>query len=216
MSHKYVAIRAGELLNKKKPNVITCHLGNGVSLTAVKKGESIDTSMGLTPLEGVMMGTRTGDFDPAVLQYLVKRYKFKYDELFDIANHKSGLLGISGVSKDMRIIHGRAKKGNERCNLAIEMYCYRIAKYIGAYAVALKKVDAIVFTAGAGMNAPYVRKEICDYLKILGIKINSKKNNKAVGNEAIISSPDSKIKVFVIPTDEELMIARQAVEVIKK
>jgi len=216
MSHKYVSLRSGELLKKRKPNVITCHMGNGVSLTAVKNGESVDTSMGMTPLEGVMMGTRTGDFDPSVLQYLVKRYKKKYDELFEIANHKSGLLGISGVSKDMRVIHGRAKKGNERCKLAKEVYCYRIAKYIGSYAVALKKVDAIVFTAGAGMNAPYLRSEICDYLKIIGVKLDERKNKKAIGKEAIISSNDSKIKVFVIPTDEELMIARQAVDVISK
>lgn len=215
-SHKYVAVKAGEILGKKKPNVITCHLGAGSSLTAVKKGESIDTTMGMTPLEGVMMATRTGDFDPAVLQYLVKRYNFKYDKLYDIANHKSGLLGVSGASKDMRVIHGKAAKGDEKCKLAIELFCYKIAKYIGAYACALGKVDAIVFTAGIGMNAWYVRKEICDYLKIIGVKLDNRKNKSTInGKTGYISAKDSKIKVLIIPTNEELMIAKQAVEVIK-
>ncbi len=214
MSHKYVAIKAGEILKKKKPNVITCHLGAGSSLAAVKEGKSIDTSMGMTPLEGVMMGTRTGDIDPAVLQYLVNKYKFKYDELFDVMNFKSGLLGISGASKDVRVIEGKARKGNEKCKLALEMFCYRVAKYIGAYAAALGKLDAIIFTAGIGENAVKIREEICSYLGIIGVKLDKKKNKKAVKKEADISAKGSKVRVLVIPTNEELMIAKQAAMVV--
>lgn len=215
-SHKYVAQEAAKMLNKKKPNLITCHLGAGSSLTAVREGKSIDTSMGITPLEGVMMGTRTGDIDPAVVQYLVKRYGFGYDELFDIMNFKSGLLGISGASKDVRVIEGKAKKGDEKCRLALEMFCYRVAKYIGAYAVALKKVDGIVFTAGIGENAPGIRKEICYYLGIIGAKIDNPKNKKAVGKRMDISSRASKVRILVIPTNEELMIAKEAAGAIGK
>ncbi|MEM2908736.1 MAG: acetate kinase [Candidatus Bilamarchaeaceae archaeon] len=216
MSHKYVALRAAELLGKKKPNIITCHLGAGSSITAVNAGKSVDTSMGMTPLEGVMMGTRTGDIDPAVLQYLVKRYKFDYDELFDIMNFKSGLLGVSGVSKDVRVIEGKAKEGNKRCKLALEMFCYRVAKYIGAYAAALGKVDAIVFTAGIGENATKIREEICSYLGAFGVRLDKKKNKKAVGKEMDISAKGSKVKVLVIPTNEELMIAKEVSEVVRK
>ncbi len=216
MSHKYVAMRAGKLLRKKKPNVITCHLGAGSSITAVKQGVSVDTSMGMTPLEGVMMGTRTGDIDPAVLQYLVNRYKFDYDELFDIMNFKSGLLGVSGTSKDVRVIEGKAKKGDERCKLALEMFCYRIAKYIGAYAAALGKVDAIVFTAGIGENAVKIREEICSYLGAIGLKLDKRKNRNAIKREMEISARGSKVKVLVIPTNEELMIAKQAAMVVGK
>jgi len=216
MSHKYVALRAAELLKKKEPNVITCHLGAGSSITAVKRGESVDTSMGMTPLEGVMMGTRTGDIDPAVLQYLVKKYKFNYDELFDIMNFKSGLLGVSGASKDVRVIEGRAKKGDERCRLALEMFCYRVAKYIGAYSAALGKVDAVVFTAGIGENAVKIREEICSYLGVIGVKLDKKKNRNAIKKEMGINAKGSKVKVLVIPTNEELMIARQAKMVVEK
>lgn len=215
-SHKYVAQEAAKILRKKKPNLITCHLGAGSSITAVKEGKSIDTSMGMTPLEGVMMGTRTGDIDPSVVQYLVKRYGFDYDELFDTMNFKSGLLGISGSSKDVRVIEGRAKKGDERCRLALEMFCYRVAKYIGAYAVALGKVDAIVFTAGIGENAPGIRKEICSCLGIIGAKIDNPKNKKAVGKRMDIASRKSKVRILVIPTNEELMIAKEAAGAIGK
>jgi len=216
MSHKYVALEAAKILKNKKCNVITCHLGAGSSITAVKGGISIDTSMGMTPLEGVMMATRTGDIDPAVLQYLVKKYKFDYDELFETMNHKSGLLGISGKSKDVRVIEGRAKKGDERCGLAIEMFAYRVTKYMGAYAVALKKVDAIIFTAGIGENSASIRKKICSYLEILGVKLDNKKNNKKIKNATDISARGSKIKVLVVPTNEELMIAKQAASVVGK
>ncbi len=213
-SHKYVAQEAAKFLKKKSPNLITCHLGAGSSLAAVKAGKSIDTSMGMTPLEGVMMGTRTGDTDPATLQYLVNKYKFKYEDLFDTMNHKSGLLGVSGVSKDVRIIEGRAKKGNERCKLALEMYAYRVAKYIGAYAVALGKLDAIVFTAGIGQNSSSMRKEICSYLQILGARLDPKKNRKPITKATDISARGSKVKILVIPTNEELMIAREAAKAV--
>jgi len=220
-SHKYVAQMAARMLGKKKPNLITCHLGAGSSITAVKAGLSIDTSMGMTPLEGVMMGTRTGDIDPAVVQYLVKKYGFDYDGLFNIMNFQSGLLGISGVSKDVRVIEGRAKKGDERCRLALEMFCYRVAKYIGAYAVSLGKVDAIVFTAGIGENSASIRKEICSYLGIIGVKLDSRKNRNAGGRirmeirkETDISAKGSKVRVLVVPTNEELMIAREAAAVV--
>ncbi len=214
-SHKYVSLRAAEILKKRKPNLITCHLGAGSSLAAVKGGKSIDTSMGMTPLEGVMMGTRTGDIDPAVAQYLVKRYRFDYDEIFNIMNHKSGLLGISGISKDIRVIEGRARKGNERCRLALDMFCYRVAKYIGGYAAALGKVDAIVFTAGIGENSPSMRRHICSYLGIIGVKIDAARNRKAVKRQADISARGSRIRVLVIPTNEELMIAREAAAVVR-
>ncbi|MBD3397559.1 acetate/propionate family kinase [Candidatus Micrarchaeota archaeon] len=213
-SHKYVAQEAAKMLKKKKPNLITCHLGAGSSLTAVKKGKSVDTSMGMTPLEGVMMATRTGDIDPSVLDYLVKKYGFEYEGLFDTMNHKSGLLGISGVSKDVRVIEGRAKKGNERCKLALEMFAYRVAKYIGSYAVALGEVDAVVFTAGIGENSASMRKQICTYLKILGINLDLKKNRKNLKKAREITSPGSEIKVLVIPTNEELMIAKEAAKAV--
>lgn len=214
ISHRYVSGRAAKMLRKKNPNLITCHLGAGSSLAAIRNGKSVDTTMGLTPLEGVMMATRTGDIDPSAMQYLVKKYDFKYDELFDIMNNNSGLLGISGVSKDVRDIEARAKNGNERCRLALEMFCYRAAKYIGAYAAVLGNVDAIVFTAGIGENSASMRNEICSYLKIFGIKLDPVKNRNAVEKEMDISARVSRIKVLVIPTDEALMIAKQAVEVI--
>lgn len=213
-SHQYVAGRAAVFLKKKNPNLITCHLGAGSSITAIKEGKSVDTSMGMTPLEGVMMGTRTGDIDPAVVQYLVKRYKFDMDDLFNTMNFKSGLLGISGVSKDVRIIEGKAKAGNERCKLALEMFCYRVAKYIAAYAAALGRVDAIIFTAGIGENSASLRGEICSYLSIIGVQLDAKNNAAAIKKEADIGAKGSKVKVMVIPTNEELMIAKEAAEAV--
>jgi acetate kinase len=213
-SHKYVAKEAAKFLRKKSPSLITCHLGAGSSITAIKAGKSIDTSMGMTPLEGVMMATRTGDTDPAILQYLVKKYKFNYDSLFELMNHKSGLLGISGASKDIRVIEGRAKQGNERCKLALEMYAYRAAKYIGAYAVALGKLDAIVFTAGIGENSPYIRREICSYLGMLGTKLDHAKNKMPSEGFRDISARGSNVKLLIIPTNEELMIAREAAKAV--
>jgi len=196
-------------MNKDKydVNVITCHLGNGCSITAVKNGKSVDTSMGLTPLEGVVMGTRSGDFDPAILFYLAdKGYDIK--QLNTLCNKKSGLLGISGVSNDMRNLTELAQKGNERAKLAIDIFCYRIKKYIGTYMAVLGGIDAVVFTGGIGENAASVRSLICSNLEGIGIKIDEQKNRATIDNEAQITTDDSPIKVFVIPTNEEAAIAK--------
>jgi len=208
-SHRYVARRAARLMDKGKydVNVITCHLGNGCSITAVKNGRSVDTSMGLTPLEGVVMGTRTGDFDPAILFYLAdKGYDIK--TLNTMCNKKSGLLGISGFSNDMRNLSEMAEKGNTRAKLAIDIFCYRIKKYFGAYIAVLNKVDAIIFTGGIGENAVDIRRHICEDLQGLGIELDKNKNSAAVGKEALISTDTSAIKLYVIPTNEEAAIAK--------
>jgi len=212
-SHRYVARRGAVLMGKGKYdiNVITCHLGNGCSVTAVKKGRSIDTSMGLTPLEGVVMGTRSGDFDPAILFYLAEKgYNMK--TLNDLCNKKSGLLGISGKSNDMRNLTALAEKGESRARLAIDIFCYRIKKYIGAYTAVLDTLDAVVFTGGIGENAVEVRAGICSGLSWIGIEIDQRKNSAARGKEGEISSSNSKVKVFVIPTDEEAAIAHDTYE----
>lgn len=215
-SHRYVARRAAALMDRHKYdiNAITCHLGNGCSVTAVKNGKSIDTSMGLTPLQGVVMGTRSGDFDPAVLFYLVdKGYDLK--SLNTLCNKKSGLLGISGVSNDMRTLEEFAKKGNSRAKLAIDIFCYRIKKYIGAYTAVLNNVDALVFTGGIGENVVSLRQEICTGLTQIGIKLDSAANETAVAKEADISSSDSRVRVFVIPTNEEVAIANDSYRLAK-
>lgn len=207
-SHRYVARRAAELMGKGKydVNLITCHLGNGCSITAVKGGQSVDTSMGLTPLEGVVMGTRSGDFDPAILFYLSdKGYDIK--ALNSLCNKESGLLGISGFSNDMRNLTQLAEKGNERAKLAIEIFCYRIKKYIGSYTAALGRVDGVVFTGGIGEHATMVRELVCGNLGGVGIELDSGRNKDASGQECEISSAGSGVKVFVIPTNEEAAIA---------
>jgi len=212
-SHRYVARRGADLMGKGKYDitVITSHLGNGCSVTAVKKGRSIDTSMGLTPLEGVVMGTRSGDFDPAILFYLAEKgYDMK--TLNDLCNKKSGLLGISGKSNDMRNLTALAEKGESRARLAIDIFCYRIKKYIGAYTAVLDTLDAVVFTGGIGENAVEVRAGICSGLSWIGIEIDQGKNRAARGKESEISSNNSKVKVFVIPTDEEAAIAHDTYE----
>ena len=206
-SHRYVARKAAELMKKDKYdiNVITCHLGNGCSITAVKNGRSVDTSMGLTPLEGVMMGTRSGDFDPAIIFYLAdKGYDIK--QLNDLCNKKSGLLGISGKSNDMRNLSELAQKGDGRAKLAVDIFCYRIKKYIGTYAAVLGRLDAVVFTGGIGENAADVREKVCSDLSQLGIELDSDKN-KTIAGQGSISSAGSSVKLFVIPTDEEAAIA---------
>lgn len=207
-SHRYVARKCAVLMAKDKydVNVITCHLGNGCSITAVKNGKSVDTSMGLTPLEGTVMGTRTGDFDPAVLFYLAGK-GYDINTLNNICNKKSGLLGISGSSNDMRNLEELSAKGDSRAKLAIDIFCYRIKKYIGSYAAALGKLDAIVFTGGIGENAIRVRAQICDNLEQLGIEIDAGKNQHMIRKEGIISSDKSRVKIFVIPTNEEGAIA---------
>ncbi len=209
-SHNYVAKRVHHLaeLDPDNSRVIVCHLGNGASVTAVKNGKSVDTSMGLTPLEGLIMGTRSGDLDPGVIEYIAKKEHLTLEEVLKVLNKESGVLGLSGVSSDFRDLTEAMEQGNEQAAVAVEAFCYRVAKHIGAYTAALNGVDAIVFTAGIGENAAHIRSMICDYLGFLGITIDEEKN-AARGKETEISTPDSKVSVFVIPTNEELAIARE-------
>lgn len=208
-SHMYVAYRAAEILEKpiEDLKIITCHIGNGASITAVDGGKSVDTSMGLTPLEGLMMGTRCGDIDPAIVPFIGQKEDLSHQELDNLMNKKSGLLGVSGLSNDLRDIIKAAEEGNYRAKLALDIYNRRVKRYIAVYAAMMGGLDAIVFTAGVGENAIDVRKESCSGLEFLGIKIDDEKN-KIRGKEAIISSDDSKVKVMVVPTNEELAIAR--------
>ena len=209
-SHNFVALRAAEILGKplSELKMVTCHLGNGSSISAVKNGKCIDTSMGLTPLAGVLMGTRTGDMDPACVPFVQNITKYSADEMNNFMNKKSGLLGISGVSSDLRDVEDAANKGHERAKLAIEMLEYGIRKYIGAYTVAMEGLDVIVFTAGIGENSAATREGVCKKLEFMGVKIDPEKNNIR-GKEAIVSTDDSKVTVMVVPTNEELMIARE-------
>ncbi len=207
-SHKYVTSRAIELLGGRKDlRIINCHLGNGSSLSAVKDGKCMDTSMGITPLAGVPMGTRSGDVDASVVQYIMNRYGYTVDEMLNILNKKSGVLALSGVSSDFRDIDHAAAEGNERAQLALDKFAYEVRKYIGAYTAALGGVDAIVFTAGVGENSAEMRARILSGLEYLGVKIDPEKN-KIRGQEIDISADDSAVRVLVIPTNEELMIAR--------
>ena len=213
-SHRYVSRRACEFLGLpyEKQRIITCHIGNGASITAIKDGISVDTSMGLTPTEGLMMGTRVGDVDPGALVYLMKRLNLDADGLMDLINKKSGVAGVSEISSDMRDIEDAVARGEEKAILALDMYEYRILKYIGAYTAVLGGVDIIVFTGGVGENQTGTREKICRQLEYLGITFNEEAN-KVRGKEIEISGPDSKVKVVVIPTDEELMIARDTAEI---
>jgi acetate kinase len=215
-SHKYVAIRTAEILGKNLEdlNIVTCHLGNGASITAIKSGVSIDTSMGFTPLEGLAMGTRSGNIDPAIIPFLMKKENMSSDEVNDILNKKSGVLGISGISSDFRDIEDEADKGNKRAQIALNLFANRVKKYIAAYTAELGKVDAIVFTAGVGENSPIIRKMVCDGLNFIGVSIDDELND-VKGKERIISSVDSKVKVLIVPTNEELMIARETLELVK-
>lgn len=208
-SHRYVARRAAELLGKGKydADFITCHLGNGCSIAAVKNGKSVDTSMGLTPLEGLVMGTRTGDFDPAIIFYLVKK-GFTPEQLDGLFNKKSGLLGISGISNDVRDLEEKCAAGNEKAKLALEIFAYRVKKYIGSYLAVLNGCEAIVFTGGIGENNALMRKRIVSGLENLGVVLDEAKNKSIGKAEAQIQAADSKIKIMVIPTDEEGAIAR--------
>ncbi len=207
-SHNYVARRAAELEGKKFEdiNTITCHLGNGCSIAAVKAGKSIDTSMGFTPLEGVVMGTRSGDFDPAILFYLAEK-GYSISDLNDMCNKQSGLLGISGSSNDMRNLCDLADSGDERAILAIDIFAYRIRKYVGAYTAALGSVDTIVFTGGIGENNSGLREKICGNLTQIGVEIDEQKNANVIRKEGVINTDSSRIRVYVIPTDEEGVIA---------
>lgn len=208
-SHKYVAMKAAEMLGKplEELKLVTCHLGNGASVAAVKGGISVDTSMGFTPLEGLVMGTRCGDMDPAITTFLQEKVGMGAAEINNIMNKKSGVLGISGVSSDFRDLESAAEEGNERAQLALDIYHQRVKKYIGAYAAEMGGLDAVVFTAGLGENSADTRREVCEGLEFLGIKIDHEKNNVR-GKETIVTTDDSTTKVLLIPTNEELMIAR--------
>lgn len=215
-SHKYVSERAAAMLNKdiKDLKIITCHLGNGASLTAVDGGKSVDTSMGFTPLEGLVMGTRCGDIDPAIIKFVMEKEGISINEVDNVMNKKSGVLGVSGVSSDFRDIENAENEGNERAGLALEMFDKRVKKYIASYAAVMGGVDAIVFTAGLGENSASNREKICNGLEFMGVSIDSDKNNMR-GKEAIVSTDDSKVKVMVIPTNEELMIARDTQKLVQ-
>jgi len=217
-SHRYVSHRVAEMLGKdiKDLKIITCHIGNGASVAAIKDGKVLDTSMGLTPLAGVMMGSRSGDIDASAVTYIMEKLGKKPQEMADYLNKESGVLGISGISSDMRDVESAAQEGNERAQLALKMYFYRIKKYIGAYAAAMGGVDVVVFTAGVGENQTDMREKACEGLEFLGIKIDKEKNDSIRGKEAVISTPDSRVKVVVVPTDEEIVIARDTQELVSK
>lgn len=216
-SHDFVSKRAAEILGKKREelNIIVCHLGNGASISAVKKGQSVDTSMGLTPLEGLIMGTRSGDIDPAIVSFIADKEGISADEVVNILNKKSGVLGLSGgISSDFRDLGDAAEAGNEMAKNTLDAYAYRVAKYIGAYMVAMGGVDVIVFTAGIGENNAIVRALVGNYLTCLGTSIDPEKN-KLRGEEVILSAENDKVVTMVVPTDEELAIARETVRLTK-
>ena len=212
-SHKYVAKRTAELVGKKEFKMINCHLGNGSSMAAIKDGKCQDTTMGLSPLAGVPMGTRSGDIDACVVQFICNKYGMTADECLNMLNKKSGMLGMSGVSSDFRDLEDGAKAGNEACQLALDKFAYEVAKYVGAYAAALNGIDVITFTAGVGENGVSTRKAICEYLTYLGVEIDDELNGKR-GKEMKISTPNSKVEVWIVPTNEELMIAQDTAELV--
>ena len=217
-SHRFVSARCADVMGEdiKKLKIVTCHLGNGSSITAVKYGKCIDTSMGLTPLEGLIMGTRSGDLDPAIIEYLCNHENLTVSEMLNILNKKSGVLGMSGgISSDFRDLNAAANEGNEVAKVTLEAYAYRVAKYIGAYTAAMNGVDAITFTAGVGENAAWLRPMVAKYLGYLGVELDEAASEKACGVEGIISTPESKVKLCVIPTNEELAIARETLALVK-
>ena len=213
-SHKYVARRTAELVGKKEFKMVNCHLGNGSSMAAIKDGKCQDTTMGLSPLAGVPMGTRSGDIDACVVQFICNKYGMSVDECLNMLNKKSGVLALSGVSSDFRDLESGAAEGNADCQLALDKFCYEVAKYVGAYAAALNGLDVLTFTAGVGENGPSTRKAVCDYLSFMGVKIDDEKNN-CRGKEMLISTPDSAVQVWVVPTNEELMIAQDTADLVK-
>ena len=216
-SHSYVSRKAAEVLGKKYEDlkIIVCHLGNGASVSAVKNGKCVDTSMGLTPLEGLIMGTRSGDIDPAIMEFIAHKEGKDIDEIMTVLNKKSGVYGLSNnLSSDFRDLEDGYNRGDEHCIRTMNTYCYRVAKYIGSYVAAMNGVDVICFTAGIGENAPLVRSLVCEHLGFLGVSIDEDANHKR-GEEIAISTPDSKTTVMVIPTNEELAIARETVSLVK-
>ena len=214
-SHSFVSKETARFLGMDLENskIIVCHLGNGASISAVKDGKCVDTSMGLTPLEGLVMGTRSGDIDPAIMEYIAKKEDLDIAGVMNVLNKKSGLEGISGLSSDFRDLTAGAKEGNKRAIAAIEVFCYRVAKYVGSYVAAMNGVDAIAFTAGIGENVGLVREKVCSYLGYLGITLDAEANAKS-GDNCVISAADSKVKVAVIPTNEELAICRETVALV--
>lgn len=215
-SHDYVSHKLAELLGKPYDSVkmIICHLGNGASVSAIKDGKCQDTSMGLTPLEGLVMGTRSGDIDPSIMEFIANKEGLDIAGVMNVLNKKSGVFGVSELSSDFRDLEEGAEAGNEKAQLAMDVFAYRVAKYVGSYVAALNGVDAIAFTAGIGENAPLIRKMVLEYLGYLGVELNEEENNKR-GDDMVISTPDSKVTVMVIPTNEELAIARQTVALVK-
>ena len=216
-SHRYVSDRCAELMGKPKKDlkIVTCHLGNGCSISAIKDGVCIDTSMGFTPLDGFMMGTRTGTMDPSVLTFIAEKEGMTPKEISDMCNKQSGLLGVSGLSNDSRDVNNAAREGNERAKLAVDMQQYEVAKFVGSYVAAMNGVDAIVFTGGIGENDPGMREYVCGQMGYLGVEIDQE-TNKLRGKEVELSTPASKVKVWVIPTNEELVIARDTLALISK
>lgn len=216
-SHKYVSQRAAAILKRpiEELKLVTCHLGNGASICAIDGGKSVETSMGFTPLEGLMMGTRSGDIDPAIVSFLLEKEGWTLEEATNFLNKRSGVLGISGVSSDFRDIETAAAKGNQRAQLALDRFAYMVAKYIGSYVAVMNGIDALIFTAGLGENSPEMRYEICKGLTFFGMEMDEEKN-KIRGKEADVSVQNSKVKILVIPTNEELMIARDTNEIVGK
>lgn len=217
-SHRFVSSRLAQLMNKplSQMKVVTCHLGNGSSITAVDGGNSVDTSMGFTPLDGLIMGTRSGSIDPSIVTYLMDKENLSTQEVNDILNKKSGFLGISGVTSDQRDLTAEAEKGSERAQLALDIQRYQIKKYIGSYAAAMGGLDAVVFTGGIGENSSTARREICSNLEFMGLVLDSAANSEANGREKEISASNSRVKVFVIPTNEEMLIARDTKALVEK
>lgn len=217
-SHRYVSRKACEILgvSYEGQKIISAHIGNGGSIAAIKDGKSVDTTMGMTPVEGLLMGTRSGDVDAGIISFVMEKENIGTQAISTLVNKHSGLLGISGVSSDMREIRAAIAEGNEKAKLAYDIFVYRIKKYIGAYTAALGGVDILLFTGGIGENAFYLREQIGQELEFLGIKLDVEKNSKTFGEEAVISTPDSKITVMVVPTDEEFMIASDTMEIVNK
>ncbi|MBU5426498.1 acetate kinase [Tissierella pigra] len=216
-SHKYVALRAAEILGKdiKDLNIVTCHLGNGSSVCAVQGGKSMDTSMGFTPLEGLAMGTRSGDIDPAIIPFIMGKENMTFDEVNNMLNKQSGVLGISGISSDFRDLEIAMEEGNTRAKLALDVFVNRVKKYVGAYVATMCRIDALVFTAGIGENSSYIREKVCEGLECLGLKIDSELNDVR-GEEAQLNKDLTSATILVIPTNEELMIARDTLELVSK
>ena len=217
-SHFYVTQEAAKMLNKpvEELNIITCHLGNGGSVSAIRNGKCVDTSMGLTPLEGLVMGTRSGDIDPAIMEFIAQKENLDIEGIMNVLNKKSGVFGLSGeISSDFRDLTGAMAEGDKKAKIALEVFAYRVAKYIGAYAAAMNGVDDIVFTAGIGENVSYVREQVCSYLGYLGVELDPDANEKFRGEQGEITKPGCKVRVFVIPTNEELAIARETLALVK-